>query len=538
MLFTITEREPHEILITGALIADGTGAPLKVSDLLITGDLISALESPGVIPNAPNRQIIHAEGLVIAPGFIDVHSHADISPLLEEDDTTKILQGVTTEVVGNCGSSMAPLVVGREGLSGATVGRLFPDVPMPWHGFGEMLTILDGKGYVTNYCPLVGHGALRIAAVGAEARGAAPAELKHMQLLLEQALAEGAFGLSSGLIYPPGTYSDTDELAQLAAVLSPSRVYSTHMRGESDTLLDSIEEAIAVGVRSSCRVQVSHLKSAGRENWGKAPQALRRLDKARDDGLRITQDLYPYAAASTTLTACLPPWSHDGGDQALLERISDPATVSKLRYAVEQGDAGGWDNLIRGAGYDGIMVASTVSHEFEGRTLTEIGALMGVDPFDAMVAVLRAEHLRVSMVEFSMYEEDIEAIMVNDSTLIASDGLPTGTGGKAHPRLYGTFPRVLGRYVRERGVLDLSSAVHKMTGLPAEVFGLAGRGVVERGAVADLVAFNATEITDVGTYQDPAHAPAGIHWVMQAGMIVVEDGRWLGRRAGSRLSPS
>ncbi|MHB8274425.1 MAG: N-acyl-D-amino-acid deacylase family protein [Dermatophilaceae bacterium] len=524
-------------LIAGALVADGTGAPLERLDVLIEGKRIIAVEPHGAISAQGDWQVIRADALVLAPGFIDVHSHADLSPLLSDDDTTKILQGVTTEVVGNCGQSLAPLAPGREQETRATVGGMFPDVPMQWHGFGEMMDTLDTAGYVTNYCPLVGHGALRVAIVGAEARAATGAELSRMKDMLALALSEGAFGFSSGLIYSPGVFSDLDELAGLASVLSSSRVYATHMRNESDALMDSIEEALTVGERTGCKVQVSHLKSAGRSNWGSSAHALRRLDAARAKGVRVTQDVYPYIAASTTLTACLPPWAHDGGEEMLLERLTNPSTLRKLREDIEAIEAQDWENPIRGSGYDGIMVASTSSHDFEGRTLSQLAEELGTDPFEAMVTVLRAERLRVSMVEFAMAEGDVEAIMANEWTMIASDGLPVGTGGKPHPRLHGTFPRVLGRYVRDRGVLDLGTAIHKMTGQPAEVFGIPDRGKIAAGAVADLVAFSPQDVADVGTYQDPAHAPAGINWVMQGGRTVVQDGRWLGVRSGARLLP-
>ena len=525
------------LLIAGARVADGTGSPLRDADVLIDAGRIIAVQPRSVLPERGEWRLIRADGLVLAPGFIDVHSHADLSPLLQEDDTTKIMQGVTTEVVGNCGSSPAPLLPATKTAAKATAGRLFPDIPSPWYGFGEFLGVTDAAGYVTNYCPLVGHGALRAAVLGAQARAVTKDELGRMKDLLALALSDGAFGVSSGLIYPPGVFSNTDELVGLASVMQDSGIYATHMRNEADNLMQSLSEAIAVGEGAGCKVQISHLKSSGRANWGRSTAAVEFLDATRARGLRVTQDLYPYTAASTTLTACLPPWLHSDDEETLLSRLCDASTLIRIQREIETNEPHDWENLIFGAGYDGIMIASTASHEFEGQTLAQIADRQRTSPFDALVAVLRAERLDASMIEFSMAERDIETIMGNPWTIIASDGLPTGSGGKPHPRLYGTFPRVLGRYVRERRLLGLPEAIRKMTALPADVFGIEDRGRIEIGAVADLVAFSAAEVSDVGDYQDPIHSPAGIRWVMQNGHVVVKEGMWLGVRRGTRLLP-
>ena len=282
-------------------------------------------------------------------------------------------------------------------------------------------------------------------------------------------------------------------------------------------------------------MQVSHLKAAGRSNWGQGGAALERLDRARRDGVAVTQDVYPYDRSSTMLTACLPPWFQEGGDAAILSRLEDPAVLARARADIEGPNAG--DSHVAGAGYDGILVSSTASHRFEAQTLAEIAGELGVEPFDALVHVLRAERLRVSMVTALMSEPDVETVLAHPLTMIGTDGLPPGTGGRPHPRLFGTFPRVLGRYVRDRGVLSLPAAVAQMTALPAQVFGLADRGRIAEGAIADLVAFDPQRISDVCDYRNPVHRPAGIAWVMQAGRFAARDGRWLGKRLGSRLKP-
>jgi dihydroorotase/N-acyl-D-amino-acid deacylase len=282
-------------------------------------------------------------------------------------------------------------------------------------------------------------------------------------------------------------------------------------------------------------VQVSHLKAAGRPNWGGVPRALEQLEEARADGVVVTQDVYPYTASSTMLTACLPHWCQEGGDRAVLARLADPDTVRRLRTDIDAGSTPEWENHIAGADWDGILVSSTGSHRHEGSTLAEIAAELGGDPLDALVTVLSEERLRASMVVFTMCEDDVEAALADPHTMIGSDGLPPGVGGKPHPRLYGTFPRVLARYVRQRGTLDLATAVHKMTGLPADTFGLTGRGRIAPGQIADLVAFDPDTIADHCDYRDPVHPPTGLAWVMQGGEMVVQDGAWLGVRRGRRL---
>jgi N-acyl-D-amino-acid deacylase len=351
------------------------------------------------------------------------------------------------------------------------------------------------------------------------------------------AVEAGAFGMSTGLIYPPGLFSDTDEIVEVMQGLPEGAIYATHMRGEGAHLRRSIAEALEVGRRSGAPVQISHLKSAGRQNWGGVAGALELIEDARADGVRVTQDVYPYTASSTMLTACLPPWCQEGGNPAVLERLADTEQLRRLRDEIEGGPSEEWENHVAGAGWDGILVSSTGSHSYEGQTLAELAEELGGSPFEALVTVLTQEQLRASMVVFSMCEDDLELALRDPFTMIGSDGLPPGVGGKPHPRLFGTFPRVLARYVRERATLDLATAVQKMTGLPADTFGLHDRGYVAPGRVADLVAFTGATVADHGDYRDPVHPPTGLAWVMQAGAVVVDNGRWLGLRRGRRLTP-
>jgi N-acyl-D-aspartate/D-glutamate deacylase len=354
--------------------------------------------------------------------------------------------------------------------------------------------------------------------------------------LLDEAMEAGAFGLSSGLIYPPGLFSETDELLTLARRLPAGRPYVTHMRGEGAQLLASVAEAIRIGEESGRPVQVSHLKAAGKPNWGLMAEAIALLDAARDRGVDVRHDVYPYTAGSTMLTATLPPWFQEGGEPSVLRRLNDPASLDRLRadLAVNSTD---WENLAYGAGWDGVVIASSSTHTYDGLSIQAVAEQNGGEPFEALVRVLLAEELKVSMIVHSMREEDLVLALTHPDTMIGSDGLPPGLGGKPHPRMWGTFPRILARYVRDRGDLTLAEAVRKMTSLPAETFGLADRGVVAPGRAADLVAFDAGTVTDRADYEHSTRAPEGITWVMQNGEVVVRDGTFLGRRAGRRLLP-
>jgi N-acyl-D-amino-acid deacylase len=515
---------PTSMLLTGAQLADGTGRPLRAADVLVEDGRISAVEPVGVLARDDQRTC-DLTGLVLAPGFIDVHSHADNAPLLPDDDTTKILQGVTTEVVGNCGFSLTPRSADQAETAAVFLQRLFPPLDCHWSGFPDFFAVTDQAGYVTNYCPLVGHGTLRIAALGMANRAPDDTAVRTMRAALEEGMAAGAFGLSSGLIYPPAVFSTTEELLALAKVLGGDGLYVTHMRSESDGLLDSIAEALRIGDIAG-RTHISHLKAIGKANWGKVSQALADLDTARENGRRVAQDVYPYTASSTMLTSTLPPEFLAGDEHTILQRLS--STSGRDALAAHFPADHDWND---------ILIATTASHHYEGRTLAEIAADQDAEPVDALIEVLVAERLRVAMIHFTMHEDDLRLAMSHRHTMIGSDGLPPGTGGKPHPRLFGTFPRVLGRYSRDHGVLELADAVRRMTSLPAQQFRIPQRGLVTPGHVADLVAFDPAAITDVGDYRDPVHPPRGIPWVWQAGHTIVDNGSYLGGRHGRRLTP-
>jgi dihydroorotase/N-acyl-D-amino-acid deacylase len=511
------------LLLTGAHLADGTGRSLRAADVLLDANRIHAVEPPGTLPlHHPTRDLT---GLVLAPGFIDVHSHADNAPLLPYDDTTKILQGVTTEVVGNCGFSLAPHSTAHSTTLSTFTERIFPPIDFTWSTFHELYATTDDHGYVTHHCPLVGHGTLRIAALGMANQRADDDALHDMRRHLDEGMTAGAFGLSSGLIYPPAVFSDTAELSALVEILGGDGLYATHMRNESDALVDAITEALTIG-RAAGRTHLSHLKAAGRTNWGSMPRALDTIRAARDAGDQVLHDVYPYTASSTMLTATLPPDFLADDEDTILARLTSSTGRDRVAAAHRDTD---WND---------ILISTTASHTREGCTLAELAEHERTEPVDALIDLLVTERLRVSMVHFSMHDDDLETALADEHTMIGSDGLPPGTGGKPHPRLYGTFPRILGRYCRDRGLLDLPEAIRRMTSLPARAFRIPERGVVAPGYIADLVAFDQNTVRDVGDYRDPIHPPRGIDWVCQDGRTVVADGTHLGGRHGRRLTPS
>ncbi len=525
----------RSLLLRGGLVVDGTGAPGCRADVLVEGGRIKLVAE--AIPGRDADELVDVGGLVVAPGFIDVHSHADNAPLLQDLDMSKLSQGVTTEVVGNCGFSLAPCSEAHRDDLASLTGRIFPTLAFDWEATSSFFARTDGAGYVVNAAPLVGHGALRVAAMGLENRPPTPAELAHMRSGLSEALAAGVFGMSSGLIYPPGTYSATEELVALAGDLPNGRVYATHVRGEGRRLLASVDEAITIAEASGCRLQISHLKAVGADQWGSVPSAIERLDAAYERGVVVHHDVYPYEAASTMLTACLPPWFQEGGEEAMLRRLDDDQALAKATRELAVDD-GSWENWVAACGWSRVVIASTATHRHEGMDLERVAAERGCSPFQALVDVLREERLQAAMVVFAMSEADVRVALAHPRAMVGSDGLPPGRGGKPHPRAWGTFPRVLARYVREESLLTLPEAIRKMTSLPAQAFSIPDRGVVASGRVADLVVFDALSVADRATYAQPQLPAAGVEMVVLGGTIAVAGGRATGVRAGHRLRPA
>lgn len=526
-----------DLILTGGTVIDGTGAAARRADVGIRGDEIAAV---GDIAE-PARETRDVSGRVLAPGFIDMHSHTDYFLLLHPEAESKITQGVTTEVCGNCGFSPGPILNETQiAQTRANLSRwgLEPE----WRTLGEFMDRLEQQPIGLNFVTLVGHGNLRASVMGFENRTPTAAELDRMQGLLADELQAGAFGYSSGLIYPPGCYSETEELAALGQVLARhGAFYATHMRNESHAVVEAVEESLRVGREGGCAVQISHHKACGRSNWGKVEVTLELIDRARAEGVDVHMDQYPYLATSTGLGTVLPKWAHEGGVQAAVERLRDPSTreviLAELQEAGRTGyyaDAGGWRQMLIAG------VRTTENQWVEGLNLEQIAERMGCEPEEAALRLLDEEEMMVAIVHFTIGEADVDRVMTHPLTMIGSDGSARPISGplavgKPHPRGYGTFPRVLGHYVRERKLLSLETAVHKMTGLPAAKLGLADRGVLRTGAKADLVLFDPDAVLDRATYTDPHQTPAGIDSVWVNGVLTVDGGRLTGRHGGQVL---
>lgn len=490
-----------DLVIRGGTVIDGTGrAPVR-ADVAITADRITSIGDD--VGHGGDE--IDATGQVVTPGFIDVHSHDDIAVLVHRDVSFKTRQGVTTEVVGNCGFGPAPF-----GAAMRTFVEWHPeakDLP-PWEGHHGYSSQLAATPPALNVAFLVGHGTLRLAVMGTDDRPPSPAELNEMRDLVAEGMRAGAVGLSTGLIYRPGKHAALDEIAALATVAAErGGLYATHMRNEGGELVEAVQEALEIGRRSGAQVQISHHKASGRANWGRVSETLALIDDARRDGVRVHADQYPYLAGCTFLAAVVEAGALDGINGPI--GVVDPADVT--------------------------ITAAPRDRALETRTLAEVAAEAGVDGAE-MARRLVARHGHAVMVVVHMMDEaDLRTVMRHESTMIGSDGDPAGS--HPHPRLYGTFPRVLGRYARDERVLPLVDAVHRMTGLPARAFGFRGRGVVEPGAFADLVVFDPERIVDTSTYGDPCRYPEGIGTVVVNGECVVRDGAGTDARPGRAVGP-
>jgi N-acyl-D-amino-acid deacylase len=525
-----------DLKIEGALVLDGTGSAAARADVGIRDDTIVAV---GDLSRERAGQTLLAPGRVVAPGFIDIHSHSDWRLWANRRAESKVRQGVTTEVLGNCGFSPAPVSDAHlEDLRGFALA-LPSGLDFRWRSVGEYLQALEGEGLAVNVIQLVGHGALRVAAMGFARRSPSAGELLAMQRGLAEGLEAGAWGMSTGLIYAPGSYASTEELVAVARAVRGRGLYASHIRGEGATLLEALREAIRVGTEADLPVQVSHLKAAGRAQWGRMGEALALLDQAVTTGVDVSADVYPYTASSTTLRALLPDWALEGGRQALLERLRDPGARERLRRALEEPETGQplGDRL---AWSDIVIATCPRCPDTEGRRLDDLAAARGEPPARTLLELLLAAEGDVSVVLFQLHEDDLRRALTHPRVMIGSDGsalAPTGElgRGKPHPRSYGTFPRVLARYVREERVLSLAAAVHKMTGLPARRLGLRDRGVIRPGARADLVVFDPRRVADEATYDDPHRYPSGIEHVLVNGRFVIRDGEHTGHLPGRVL---
>jgi N-acyl-D-amino-acid deacylase len=520
----------HSLVLEGGTLVDGSGAPPVRADVALEGARIAAV-GMGL---AGSRRF-DCSGMVVAPGFIDTHSHSDLKVLADPDLPMKVRQGITLEVLGQDGISVAPVRPDERGPWREKLAGLLGEfgVAWEWSTVAEYLAALEAVRPACDLGYLVPHGALRQYVVGGDDRRATATELETMRVLLRASLDQGGQGLSTGLIYAPCCYAETDELIALGKVLAErERPLVVHMRSESDRIQEAIREMVRVAGESGCTVHISHLKIAGKDNWDKQAAVLGLIQQALGRGLRFTADLYPYAAGSTLLGAILPPFAHGGGPEDALLRLRDPDQRMLMRRAMADAAAADWDNFWKWSGPEGIVIADIPSGrhpDWIGKSLAEVARLLEKDPFEAAFDLLEEERLGVAMVSFSQNEGVMEHFLAQPFVNICTDGL---LGGRPHPRAYGTYPRVLGRYVREKKLLSLEEAVRKMTSQAAAAFCLSDVGLVQEGFRANLVVFDPGSVADRATYEEPAQFPVGIRDVLVGGEFVVRAGRTTGKRPG------
>jgi N-acyl-D-amino-acid deacylase len=507
------------LIINGSVI-DGSGnnaAPMNVG---IADDRVAYI-GPDTVPAA---HVIDAAGMIVCPGFIDTHTHSEFTLMADGRAQGKLAQGVTTEINGNCGLSAAPLL--GEAAARREADQAEFGVTERWSTFEEYFEYLGAKGSGLNFATLCGQGNIRASVMGYRDGKPSAVEMAKMKGLLIDALDSGARGLTTGLIYPPGVYSRTGEIIELAKAAfehDPSVVYATHMRSEGAGLVEAIDETLRIGRESGAAVHISHIKTSGEENWGKIDSALSLIEEARASGMKVTCDRYPYIASSTDLDTVIPSWAYEGGVQEELKRLRDPATRETIASGLKSRNAGYWK---------GIFISSVAKEEnkwMEGENIFDIAADKGMQPVDAALDIIISEEARAGAIFFSMCEENLSRFLSLPYVMIGSDSSVRSFSGKTfwgkpHPRGFGSFPRFIGRYVRDEGLIGLPEAIRRVTALPAEVFGLRERGHLKKGYYADIVVFDYNGISDKATFKDPFQAPAGIRHVFVNGHPAFSDG--------------
>ncbi len=525
--------EDFDILIQNGNLVDGSGAKVFPGDVGVKDGRIGRVASK---LDVEARMIIDADGLVVCPGFIDMHSHSDTALPFDNRLESTLRQGITTSVIGSCGFSLAPVNEERIELIKKEFDIFSPpgaSFDISWRSFGEYLQELENRAISSNIIPLVGYGAILIAGGPAyEDRASSKEEIDSMRSYASEAMESGAFGMSTGLIYPPQVYASTEEIVEVAKVIGKyGGLYFSHIRGEGATVVEAVQEVIDIVEKSGCvGGQIAHHKIAGKLHWGQSKDTLKLITDANTKGVSVTCDQYPYNRGSTSLMSLLPPWVHEGGVDELLRRISDSENQERIK--IEIGAETDWENMVEEAGWDKIFISSVKTEKWkdiEGLSIAEITRVRNFpNEFAVLFEMLLDERAEVMMTMQSMGEEDIERIMKSEYTMIGTDGSgvsPTGvlSHGKPHPRHYGTYPRVLGRYVREKGLLSLEEAIYKMTGFPAKRLELKDRGTLQEGSWADIVIFDPDTIIDNATFLDPHQFPTGIHHVMVNGELIVTN---------------
>jgi len=536
------QRQPNrfDVLIKNGRIVDGTGAPWFRADLGIAGDRIAAV---GLLDGASAAITIDATNLVVAPGFIDLLGQSEFNILVDGRAASKILQGVTTEVTGE-GSSIAP--VNDRLIQEAKAQAEYFGVAQNWRTLADYFRRLETQSRpAINMATFIGAGGVRNYVIGKDDRPATRSEIEQMKQLVATAMEQGALGLSTSLQYVPDRFASTDEIIELAKVAARyGGVYFTHQRSESGRIFESVDEVIAISRQAGIPAEIWHLKTAYKSNWGKMPELLRRIEGARASGVDLTANQYPYNRASNGLDACLPLWVREGGLEKMLARLRDPAQRERIRKDMDDANATTWENQWYGSGGgDGVMLSSVLNPElrkYEGMTLTQIGSAMGKDPRDAVMDLVIADRGESSVIIAIMNEEDVRTALQHPLVGVGTDSGAKAEDGKlseskSHPRGWGSFPRILGKYVRDEHLLTLEEAIRKFTSKAASRVHLIDRGILRPGMMADVTVFDPATIRDVATFDDPNRYSIGIKHVFVNGKPVVANGAITGQKPGRPL---
>lgn len=524
-----------DLLIKNASIVDGSGKAAFVGNVGVKNGKIILTEQ-----DKQAEHIIDAKGRVLTPGFIDAHSHGDLILGSEDAHLFKTTQGVTTEVVGQCGLSMAPVDPStmeniQNMLSMGTTW--FPEDMKNWSSFGRYLEYADQQPMTANAKMYIGHSSLRIAVMGMENRPATNKELDRMKGVLREAMEAGAAGFSTGLIYTPSCYATEEEVIELAKVIAPyNGIYASHMRNESDKIVEAVKETINVGRQAGVRVDISHHKMLGKPNWGKQKETLRLIREANEEGITVFCDQYPYTCNMTTLNACMPPWYFENGFHSMTEKLKNPAFRSQIKREMEDPQTPYDNYYLNAGGWGGVYVYSAAkTPEAEGRFMTEYAQIVGKDPWEAFFDLCVANNCETGGVYSSMCDADVCEIIKDPHCIIGSDGLTRSWKEKGHPRASGTFPHAVTYFVHQQKILTLEEAIHKMTGLSAKYLLIKGKGLIKDGYDADLVLFDQDKFRDTATYSHSNSLTEGLDVVIVNGKIVYEQMQFTGEMPGKMI---